>query len=143
MISVKEVLQVKGHEVWTIESDQSVYNALQRLAEKNIGALVVMHDDQVVGILSERDYARKVILEGKSSRDTPVHQIMSATVVGVSPESSMEECMAIMTERHIRHLPVFDGADLIGVISIGDVVKAIISNQEILIDHLVNYITGR
>jgi CBS domain-containing protein len=143
MISVKEVLQVKGFEVWTIDSDQTVYAALQQLAEKNIGALVVLRDGRAVGILSERDYARKVILEGKTSRDTLVHQIMSTSVVGVSLESSMEECMAIMTERHIRHLPVFVGEDLIGVISIGDVVKAIISNQEILIDHLVSYITGR
>lgn len=143
MISVKEILQMKGNDVWTIEADQTVFAALQQLAEKNIGALVVTRADRVVGILSERDYARKVILEGKSSKETPVHQIMSQKVIGVSPESTTEECMAIMTEHRIRHLPVFDGPDLVGVISIGDVVKAIISNQEILIDHLVNYITGR
>ncbi len=143
MKTVKQVLLDKGFVIWSIDPDATVFEALRLLAEKDIGALIVVKDEQVVGILSERDYARKVILEEKSSKNTPVREIMTPDVIGVSPEYSVEDCMALMTNKHVRHLPVFEGKKVVGVISIGDVVKSIILEQGYLIDHLVNYITGR
>ena len=112
------------------------------MAEKDVGALLVFESGQLVGIFSERDYARKVILQGKSSRDTLVQDIMTPQVIFVWPEHTIEECMALMTEKHIRHLPVIDDDQVVGVISIGDVVKSIISEQEFVIEQLTNYITG-
>ncbi len=138
---VKQILDGKGHQVWSIGPDQSIYEALALMAEKNIGALVVMNEGQVVGIFSERDYARKVVLQGKSSRETPVHEAMSGRVVGVRPERTVDDCMALMTEKRIRHLPVMDGDQIMGVISIGDIVKAVISEKENLIGQLESYIT--
>jgi CBS domain-containing protein len=120
----------------------TVYDALKLMAEKNLGAVLVMEGDRLAGILSERDYARKVILHGKSSRDTLVREIMSERVVCVVPEQPAEECMALMTDKRVRHLPVLEGDQVIGVISIGDVVKAIISEQEFMIEQLEHYITG-
>jgi CBS domain-containing protein len=122
--------------------DAMVYDALKLMAEKNIGAVLVMDANRIVGILSERDYARKVILHGKSSKDTPVQEIMTQRVVYVRPEQTAEECMALMTDKRVRHLPVLEDDQVVGVISIGDVVKNIISEQEFIIEQLERYISG-
>ncbi len=137
---VTELLQAKGHEVWSVTPDTSVYDSLKLMADKNVGALLVLDADKVVGVFSERDYARKVILEGKSSKELSVKEIMSAEVVSVNPSQSIDECMALMTNKRIRHLPVLEGNRLVGIISIGDVVKATISEREVTITHLENYI---
>jgi CBS domain-containing protein len=139
---VKDMLRAKGHDVWSIASDASVYHALELMADKNIGAVLVMDGHDLVGILSERDYARKVDLLGRSCKETAVEEIMTRRVVYVYPEQSGEECMALMTDKRVRHLPVMEDDQVIGVISIGDVVKAIISEQEFLIEQLEHYITG-
>jgi len=143
MITVKQMLEEKGHQVWTISPEATVFEALKIMADKDIGALIVVKNGQVVGIISERDYARKVMLKGKSSLETPVKDIMSTEIYYVGPEVSVDECMALMTEKRIRHLPVMDNGKLIGVISIGDVVKSIISTQKVTIEHLQNYIMGK
>ena len=146
MKSVKDLLQSKERkEVWSVTPDTLVYRALQLLNEKKIGALVVLEKGDLVGIVSERDYARKVILEGKSSKETPTKEIMSTKVFVVTPETTVEECMALMTEKRIRHIPVVDkdSNKILGVISIGDVLKSVISNQKILIENLSNYIMGK
>ena len=142
MKTVKELLQAKGYDVWTIAPDASVYDALRLMADKNVGAVLVIDGGNLVGILSERDYARKVILEGKSSKHTPVREIMTEKVLCVRTDQTAEECMALMTNKRVRHLPALEGDRLLGVISIGDVVKAIISEQEFMIEQLENYITG-
>lgn len=142
MKNVIELLRVKGHQYWSVTPDTTVFDALKLMAEKNIGVLLVLEGDVLVGLLSERDYARKVILKGKSSKDTPVKEIMSEKVIYVEPEQTVEECMALMTDKRVRHLPVFEGDKLIGIISIGDVVKAIISEQEFIIEQLEHYISG-
>jgi len=142
MISIHQVLQSKGSEVWQISPDSSVYEALQLLAEKNIGALLVLRNGKLVGVVSERDYTRKVALHGKTSLKTPVKEIMTDTVVAVASESTVEEAMAIMTDKHIRHLPVLEGDKIVGVVSIGDLVKAIIADQEFTINQLEKYISG-
>ena len=139
---VRDILQTKGHEVWSIRPDGTVYEALKIMADKNVGALVVLDGHTVVGIMSERDYARKVILQGKSSRETRVGEIMTSRVYYVRPEQTIQECMAQMTDKHVRHLPVLENDSLIGVISIGDVVKSIIAEQESTIRLLEDYITG-
>lgn len=140
MLAVRQLLQSKGHAVWSISPDASVYEALKLMAEKDVGALLVLEKSAVAGIISERDYARKVVLHGKSSMDTPVREIMTSRVYFVRTDDSIQECMALMTEAHIRHLPVFEQDRLVGVISIGDVVKSIIGEQEFLIEQLENYI---
>jgi CBS domain-containing protein len=143
MITVQQILQKKGGEVWTIGPQVTVFDALKLMAVKEIGALLVVEAGKVVGIFSERDYARKVILKGRSSKDTPVRKIMTERVITVDPNTTVEVCMGLMTDRHIRHLPVIEDDRLIGVISIGDVVKVIITEQTYLIEHLENYIAGR
>ncbi len=143
MTTINHLLETKGHDIWSISPDASVYEALKVMAEKEIGALLVIEDGELIGIISERDYARKVILKGKTSVDTPVREIMTSKVIYVLAEQSIEDCMALMTEKHIRHLPVYTGDQLVGVISIGDVVKAVISQQEFVIEQLEKYITGR
>jgi CBS domain-containing protein len=143
MNTVKKLLEAKGQNVWSISPEASVFEAIKLMAEKRIGALLAMEDDHLVGIMSERDYARKVVLKGKSSKKTPVKDIMTSRVYFVKPERTIEECMALMTDKRIRHLPVMDEERLVGVISIGDVVKAIISEQEFIIDQLESYIKGR
>ncbi|HTP95582.1 MAG TPA: CBS domain-containing protein [Burkholderiales bacterium] len=140
MKTVRQLLQSKKHGILSVAPDASVFQALQLMADKDIGALLVIDAGKLVGILSERDYARKVILRGKSSQDTPVREIMTEKVVYVQPNQTVEECMALMTERRIRHLPVFDGDKLIGVLSIGDLVKEVISQQEFIIKQLETYI---
>jgi len=142
MTTVAQVLHEKGNAIWSISPDATVYDALKLMAEKNVGALLVLDDSKLVGILSERDYARKIILRGKTSKETLVREIMSVEVRYVRPENTLEECMALMTGKHIRHLPVLEGERLIGVISIGDVVRAVISEKEFLIQQLEHYITG-
>lgn len=143
MTTINHLLETKGHDIWSISPDASVYEALKVMAEKEIGALLVIADGELIGIISERDYARKVILKGKTSVDTPVREIMTSKVIYVLAEQSIEDCMALMTEKHIRHLPVYTGDQLVGVISIGDVVKAVISQQEFVIEQLEKYITDR
>lgn len=140
---VREILQTKGSDIWTIIPEAPVYEALKLMAEKDIGALVVVESGEVVGIISERDYARKVILKGKSSMDTPVKNIMTTRVFYVAPEQTIEECMALMTDKRVRHLPVIVDGKLVGLVSIGDVIKEIISEQKVYIRDLENYIEGR
>ncbi|HLA98836.1 MAG TPA: CBS domain-containing protein [Anaerolineales bacterium] len=142
MYIVRHCLQTKGNQVYSIHPEASVYEALRLMAEKDIGALLVMEAEKVVGIFSERDYARKVVLHGKSSKETPVREVMTARVVFVRPDQSLDECMALMTNKRIRHLPVVEGDRVVGVISIGDVVKEIIAEQEFVIEQLANYISG-
>jgi len=143
MITVKDILSEKGLKVWTISPDAKVLDALNLMAEKGLGALVVFDQDDIVGIISERDYARKVILKGRHSQDTKIRDIMTAPVYGVHLETTADECMALMTDKHIRHLPVCKDGKLAGVISIGDVVKAIIGQQKVTIENLENYIMGK
>lgn len=142
MKNVSQVLESKGNEFWSVDPDATVYEALQLMAEKNIGAVPVLLGGRLAGMFSERDYARKVVLHGKSSKNTAVREIMSERVVTISPDQSVEVCMELMTNQHIRHLPVVNSGEIVGMISIGDVVKSIISEQEFLISQLENYITG-
>lgn len=143
MKTVREILKVKGKAVFTISADSTVYDALKVMSEREIGALLVVENGEVTGILSERDYARKVVLRGKISKDTFVREIMVSKVLYVTIDQTTEECMALMINKHIRHLPVYENNVLVGLISIGDVVKALIDEKEFLIDQLVNYITGK
>ncbi|MBM2804140.1 MAG: hypothetical protein HW419_2033 [Deltaproteobacteria bacterium] len=142
MKTVRDILKVKGSDVWCVEPDATVFDALQRMAEKEIGALVVTQGAQVVGLISERDYARKVFLHGRASPTTLVKEIMTSPVVYIHYEQSIEECMALVTEKRIRHLPVMAEGKLVGVVSIGDLVKSIISDQQFIIEQLVRYISG-
>ena len=143
MKSVRDILTAKGRQVWTVEPDATVFQALEQMAAKNVGALVVLEGEQLVGVFSERDYARKIILEGRSSKQTRVREIMSSEVTCVDVERTVEECMVLMTHQRIRHLPVLEGHRLAGLVSIGDVVKAIISERETMIRDLEDYITLR
>jgi CBS domain-containing protein len=142
MKRVRDILAVKGRDVWSIGPNASVYDAMKLMADKGIGALLVMEGAKLVGIISERDYARKVILQGRSSRTTQVQEIMTTRVAYADPEQNIEECMALMTEIRIRHLPVMEGGEVRGVISIGDLVKSIIAEQKFIIEQLERYITG-
>ncbi|MCK4577696.1 MAG: CBS domain-containing protein [Candidatus Marinimicrobia bacterium] len=142
MPTVADILSVKGDKVWSTEPDTTVYQALKMMADKDVGALLVMDKGEIVGIFTERDYARKVILKGKASQATPINAIMSKRVFFVQAHQSMDECMALMTAKHIRHLPVIEGDKLGGLISIGDVVKAIISGQQFEIKQLEHYVEG-
>ena len=143
MVTVRQILKNKGSQVWSVEPTAMVYSALQLMADKEIGALLVLAEGKLVGIFSERDYARKVILHGKTSAETRVSEVMSPDVVTVGAEQSIAECMALMTEKRFRHLPVVEGGQILGVISIGDVVKAIISDQQFVIEQLESYISGK
>jgi len=144
MKSVANILKAKADQtVYTIAPTASVFDAVKSMAEKNIGALVVMEGENVVGIITERDYARKIVLMARSSKDTPVRDIMTTSAMYVSPVQRSEECMALMTENRVRHLLVIDGGKLIGLVSIGDLVKDIISEQKFVIQQLEHYITGR
>ena len=144
MTAVADILKSKGHAVvHAIEPDDSVFQALQRMADKGIGALLVMQGDEVVGIVTERDYARKVALNGRSSALTLVRDVMTTSVMFVKPSQTSEECMALMTDNRLRHLPVMEGNRLVGLISIGDLVKDIISEQKFVINQLAQYISGQ
>ena len=140
MKTISQLLQGKSRDLCTIGPDARVIDALRLMAEKNIGALPVVEDGELVGIVSERDYARKVVLKGKSSNDTPVREIMTEGVICVKPASTVEECMAVMTEKRIRHLPVMENAKLLGILSIGDLVKETIAEQRQVIEQLESYI---
>ena len=142
MKTVKSIIDAKGSEVWSIDADASVFEALEFMADKNIGAVIVTHDDDLVGIISERDYARKIILMSRSSKETRVSEIMTPDPTCVSPTDSVSSCMQLMTDKRFRHLPVVDDGDLVGLISIGDVVRTVIGEQQFLIDQLETYITG-
>lgn len=142
MKTIKQLLEEKGAAVWSIGPDQSVYDALALMADKTIGALLVMDGDKMVGLVSERDYARNVILKGRSSKKTRVNEIMSERVICVEPNQTVEEGMALMTEKRVRHLPVIEGGSVLGLVSIGDLVKAIISEQQFIIEQLEHYISS-
>ncbi|HEY3132454.1 MAG TPA: CBS domain-containing protein [Acidobacteriota bacterium] len=140
---IKEILKRKGRQVWSIAPDRLVYEALELMAEKNCGALLVISEDILVGIFSERDYARKVILKGKGSKETLVRDIMTSSVVSVDPENTVDECMRLMTEGRLRHLPVVENGKVAGLVSIGDLVNWVISAQEESIHQLHDYIVGK
>jgi len=140
-INVGQVLNRKGHDLWSIAPGATAYHALEIMADKNVGALLVIENEKLVGMFSERDYARKVILKGKSSKSTTVREVMTSQPITIGAEKSIHECMVIMTNNHIRHVPVTDHGLLRGVVSIGDVVHAIIADQETTIDELESYIT--
>jgi CBS domain-containing protein len=143
MKTVEQILRSKGSAFWFVAPDTMVYEALQLMAEKDVGALLVLESGtQLVGIISERDYARKVILKGKSSLDTPVREIMTRPVTVVEPRHTVEECMALMTEKRVRHLAVLVADRVVGIVSIGDLVKASLDEKDFLIKQLENYITG-
>jgi len=141
--TVRGILKSKGSQVWSLDAEATVYEAIALMAEKGIGALLVVSEGKLAGILSERDYARKVILKGKSSKATPVREIMSSPVITVTPEHTVAECMKIITTHRIRHLPVLEGEQLVGVVSIGDLVNSIISTQAATIHQLSSYISGK
>ena len=143
MVNVRQLLDKKGDDVWSVAPDTSVFDAIKMMADKGVGALMVLDKEGVVGIVSERDYARKVILKGRSSTDTPVKSIMTERVLFVEPQRTMNECMALMTNKRIRHLPVMEKDQLVGILSIGDIIKTIVSEQEHIIEQLENYIKGR
>ncbi len=140
MKTVREILASKGYDIYSVSPDDTIFNALKLMAGKKIGAVLVIENGEIVGIMSERDYASKVALEGKSSRDAMVREIMSEKVIYVDSDRLVEECMALMIEKRIRHLPVFENEKLTGIISIGDVVKAVIDEKEFVISQLVQYI---
>ncbi len=142
MTILKMLLKGKGHDVWSVHPDDTVLDAIKVLAKRDIGSLVVIEDDRPVGIFSERDYARNVYLKGKSSPETPVRDIMAAPVICVRPDQSVNECMALMTQKRIRHLPVMDDDELVGMVSIGDLVKSVIAEQQFTIEQLEHYIHG-
>ncbi len=142
MLTVGQLLDGKGWQVWSVQLDSTVFEALRVMAHKEIGALLVLDGEAVVGILSERDYARKIALEGRASRYTPVTDIMSRQVLSVSQRHTVHECMALMTTHKVRHLPVLEQGRVVGMISIGDLVKSIIAEQEFVIEQMTNYIAG-
>jgi CBS domain-containing protein len=142
MRTIRQILEQKGYEVLTIDPGASVYSAIEIMAENGIGALMVMEDNRPMGLISERDYARKVILKGRSSKDTEVREVMTTHVYCVHPEQTVEESMALMTEKRVRHLPVTEDGHLLGIVSIGDLVKTIIAEQQFIIEQLEHYICG-
>jgi len=140
MTTLKMLLKDKGHDVWSVHPDDTVLDAIKMLAEKDIGALIVIKDDRPVGIFTERDYARNVYLKGKSSLDTAVRDVMVAPVICVKPDQTVDECMALMTAKRFRHLPIMDGDELVGMVSIGDLVKSVIAEQQFTIEQMEQYI---
>lgn len=140
---VGDILQEKGRDISTIGPDAMVFEGLQLMAKKDIGALLVLENGSLCGIFSERDYARKVILKGRSSKDMKIRELMTTTIITIAPDESISQCMKLMTDNRIRHLPVVENGNLIGILSIGDVVKRVISEQARFINHLENYITGK
>ena len=142
MLKVRDVIKLKRSDIWSIGPDETAYKSLEIMADKDIGALLVIEGKKLAGIFSERDYARKVILKGKSSRETTVRELMTTGVYTITPDKSVEECMALMTAVHCRHMPVIEKDQVIGIVTIGDIVNAIIADQKIKISDLENYIKG-
>ena len=140
MTTLKMLLKDKGHDVWSVHPDDTVLNAIKMLAKKDIGALIVIEDDKPVGIFTERDYARRVYLKGKSSLETAVRDVMVSPIICAKLDQTIEECMAVMTTKRFRHLPVMDAGELVGMVSIGDLVKSVIAEQQFTIEQLENYI---
>jgi CBS domain-containing protein len=140
---VKEILDEKGHDVLQIAADASVFDAVKQMVEVGVGSLLVIEDGEIVGIFTERDYLRRMTLEGRDDKDTAVRDVMSSPLVVVTPETAIDECMAMMTDRRIRHLPVVEGGDVVGIVSIGDVVKFKSKQQSFEIKYLTDYITAR
>ena len=140
---VKDILRVKGSNVYSTAPDATVYDVLKQMAEKNVGALMVLEGEKIVGLISERDYARKTILKGRLSKETAVKEIMTANVITVGPEKDLEECMELFTDKHVRHLPVIENEKIIGIVSIGDVVKGVIDHKEFIIQEQEKYIKGK
>ncbi len=141
-MTILELLQARDGDIWAVSPQATVYDALRMLADKDVGALLVIENDKLVGVFSERDYARKIVLHGKSSAETFVWEIMSQGVVTISPQSTIDECMTLMTDKRVRHLPVMVGDKVVGIVSIGDIVKAIITKQAHTIENLEQYIMG-
>lgn len=142
MRTARDIIQYKGSTVWTVGPNDTVLHALGVMAEQEIGAVVVLDGDRLLGILTERDYARKVVLEGRSSKESPVRDVMTQAVICVPPERTIDECLALMTDKRVRHLPVFDHKQMVGMVSIGDLVRARIAEQEHVIEQLQHYIAG-
>tara|TARA_Y100000294_G_scaffold3529_1_gene3767 strand:- start:836 stop:1270 length:435 start_codon:yes stop_codon:yes gene_type:complete len=142
MTTIAQLLNTKGDQIWSVEPKATIFEALEIMSEKEIGALLVMEDGKLTGIFSERDYARKVILKGKSSKETPVGELMTKKVFYIDSQKTINDCMAMMTAKRIRHVPVIEDNQVMGIVTIGDVVNQIISEQEVTINHLENYITG-
>ena len=143
MKTVKDILGAKGSKVYSISPDATVYEALNRMAEKNVGSMLVFEGKNLLGLISERDYSRKTILKGRLSKDTAVREIMTTSVVSVHPDDDIEECMELFTDKRVRHLPVIEKGKVVGIVSIGDVVKSIIDYKEFIIEELENYIKGK
>jgi CBS domain-containing protein len=141
-MTIRNLLEQKGRSLWTIDPDATVFDAMAKMAEKDIGSLVVMDREKLIGIITERHYSRNIVLKGKRSSTTLVKDIMERNVIHVRPEQSVELCMALMTEKRVRHLPVLEGEKVIGIVSIGDLLKSIISKQKFVIDQLEHYIQG-
>lgn len=142
MTTIRQVLEKKGRDVTTIDPDETVFRAIEMMAERDIGALVVVANDAPVGLLTERDYARQVILKGRTSRDTAVRDVMVENFQAVTPDASVDDCMLLMTDKHLRHLPVLENGRLVGLVSIGDLVKSVIDQQRSTIEQLVGYVSG-
>ena len=142
MTTIAQLLNTKGNQIWSVKPKATIFEALEIMSEKGIGALLVMEDGKLKGIFSERDYARKVILKGKSSKETPVGELMTKKVFYIDSQKTINDCMAMMTAKRIRHVPVIEDNQVMGIVTIGDVVNQIISEQEVTINHLENYITG-
>ena len=142
MTTIAQLLNAKGNQIWSVEPKATIFEALEIMSEKEIGALLVMEDGKLTGIFSERDYARKVILKGKSSKETLVGELMTKKVFYIDSQKTINDCMAMMTAKRIRHVPVIEDNQVVGIVTIGDVVNQIISEQEVTINHLENYITG-
>ena len=142
MSTVRNILQKKGNAVYSVSPDSSVYDALEELEEKNLGGLVVVENGKLIGVFTERDYARKVILKGRSSKETLVRDIMTSRPIFVNPDTTIDECMRLMSDKFIRHLPVLENDELIGILSIGDIVRYIIYEKDFIIENLEHYITG-
>ncbi len=141
-VTVSSILSSKGSQIWSVKPDITVFEAISTMAEKNVGALLVMDAGKLLGVISERDYTRKVALKGRSSRDTTVREILSAHVISATPKQTIEDCMRLMTENRVRHLPIVEGDTVVGIVSIGDLVNWTISAQHAAIEQLENYITG-
>jgi len=140
--TVRQLLASKGHDVWSVSPDTTVFDALKLMADIGIGAVIVLADGELCGVLSERDYARKVVLEGKASISTPASEIMTSPVLIVEPEHTIDRCMALMTDKRLRHLPVVENDRVVGMVSIGDIVNSVIADQEFMLDQLETYISG-